>query len=326
MQQDAILPAVAKGGTGIGSAVTGSPSSQHKEEPEMIIRASPLVTVLSCIALALPVAASSQNVDPWIAVGRTLGTENVSSAPYHRYNLPRSDLTLTIAGVDASAIGLGAWVGFSGEPNDATMMGDLVVTSAELGPVLEELARQRIAVTAIHNHFAGETPQIVYMHFHGQGVATDLASRVERAVALTGTPRPAPAPRPQPVQIDTALVFRVLGQSGSASGPVARLSFQLVDGAVTMDGRVVNPALGYGSPIVIQQVNANRAVATGDFAVRGRAVTPLLRALAEGGTVATAVHSHLIDSDPDITYIHFWGDGPLNDVLRGLRSALDAGR
>jgi hypothetical protein len=283
-------------------------------------------TVFGLALLAGPSSALGQNADPWSAVGRTLGTENVSSTPYHRYNLPRSDLTLMVGDVNASAIGLGAWVGLSGEPEDATMMGDLVVTSEELGPVLAELARQRIDVTAVHNHFAGESPQIIYVHFHGQGAATDLATRVERAVALTGTPRPAPAPRPQPVQIDTTLVYRTLGQSGSASGSVARLSFQLVDGPVTMDGHVVDPGLGYGTPILIQWVTESRAVATGDFAVLGPDVPPVLQALAEGGIVATAVHSHLLDSTPDIRYIHFWGDGPLDEVLRGLRRALDAVR
>lgn len=290
------------------------------------MRSSTISILLACMVLALPYEAASQNADPWALVGSTLGTENVSHTPYHRYNLPRSDLTLMVAGVNASAIGLGAWIGFSGEPTNATMMGDLVVTGEELGPVLEELARQRIDVTAIHNHFAGETPQILYVHFHGQGDAIDLANRVERAVARTGTPRPAPAPRPQPIQIDTAQIFRVLGQSGSASGTIARLSFQLVSGDVMMHGMVVDPAMGYATPIVIQQVSASRAVATGDFSVLGPAVAPVLRALAEGGIVATAVHSHMIDSDPDIRYIHFWGDGPLDQVLRGLRNALDTAR
>lgn len=285
------------------------------------------ITVLFYAIAMLPATACGQNrPDPWLVVGRTLRTENVSTTPYHRYNLPRSDLSLRVGDVDASAVALGAWVGFSGEPADATMMGDLIVTSTELGPVLAELARQGIDVTAIHNHLAGEAAQVLYVHLHGQGNAQDLAARVDQAVALTGTPHPAAAPRPQPVQIDTAQVYRVLGRSGSASGTIARVSFQLIDGAVTMNGRTVDPALGYGTPIAIQMVGDDRAVATGDFAIRGRAVTPVLRALAAGGITATAVHTHLIDESPSVRYIHFWADGPLADVLRGLRSAVDAAR
>lgn len=281
----------------------------------------------SCLILGLPSAACGQaGTDVWSTIGRTLGTSNVSTQPYHRYNLPRTDLALRIGDIDASAIGLGAWVGFSGPATDAIMMGDLVVTAEELAPVLAELARQTIDVSAIHNHFAGETPQVYYVHLYGQGNAEDLARRVEGAVALTATPRPVSAPVAQPAQIDTATIFRGLGRSGSASGSVARVSFQLIEDDVTLAGRTVDPAMGLSSPIVIQMVGANRAVATGDFAVRGSAVPAVVRALAEADITATAVHSHLHDESPPVRYIHFWGDGPLAAVVQGLRSALDAAR
>ena len=39
-----------------------------------------------------------------------------------------------------------------------------------------------------------------------------------------------------------------------------------------------------------------------------------------------AVHSHLIAESPHLYYIHFWADGPLQDVLAGMRAALDAAR
>ncbi|PYO71379.1 MAG: hypothetical protein DMD64_14795, partial [Gemmatimonadetes bacterium] len=43
------------------------------------------------------------------------------------------------------------------------------------------------------------------------------------------------------------------------------------------------------------------------------------------GITATAMHSHMIGDSPHLDYIHFWADGPLPDVLRGLRAAVDAG-
>lgn len=281
------------------------------------------------VAVALPTIACGQNTasDPWAEVGRILGTANVSTTPYHRYNLPRTDLRVRIRDVDVAAgIALGAWVGFSGEPEDATTMGDLVVTGAELGPVLAELAQRGIDVTAIHNHLAGETPQVIYVHFQAQGEVRDLATRIDGAVRLTGTPRPVSAPRPEAPTIDTTEVFTALGRSGTANGAIAKVSFQLIDGAVTIGGRPVNAAMSHGTPINLQMVDGDRVVATGDFAIRGSAVAPVLRALAAGGIVATAVHSHLIDETPQVRYIHFWADGPLPDVLRGLRSAIDAAR
>jgi len=95
---------------------------------------------------------------------------------------------------------------------------------------------------------------------------------------------------------------------------------------VTLHGRPVSPALGYGTPINIQVVEPGRAVATGDFAVLGSKVAPVLEALTAHGITATALHSHLVDAEPTIYYMHFWADGPLPEVLRGLRAALDAAR
>jgi hypothetical protein len=73
-------------------------------------------------------------------------------------------------------------------------------------------------------------------------------------------------------------------------------------------------------------VDGRRAVATGDFTLTGEQVDPLLDALARNGIVATAVHSHLIGESPTLYYVHFWADGELRTVLRGLRTALDAAR
>lgn len=286
-----------------------------------------LATVLVLGELPAGAAGQAPLGAPWDSVGRILRTSGAATGGYYRYGWPRRDLTLRIGDVTVSpALALGAWAGFSGDPADATMMGDLVLMSGELKPVLAELSRQRIAITAVHNHLAGESPQITYVHFHAQGDALQVAGRLDRVLALTGTPRPAVAAPAQPVTIDTALVFTTLGLAGRAQGAVAQMSTVLVPGPVTMHGRPVTPALGYGSPINVQLVGPGRAVATGDFAVLGSKVAPVLEALAAHGITATAVHTHLVDEQPTIYYMHFWADGRLPDVLRGLRAALDAAR
>ncbi len=263
----------------------------------------------------------------WDSVARVLKTPDVFAGGYHRFNLPRRDITLRLGGVTvAPELALGTWAGFSDDADDAMMMGDLVVKGAELGPVLAELARQGLGVTAIHNHLVGEEPRLLYVHVHGMGRATDLARRLDRVLARTATPRPvAPSP-PVPLRIDTAAVFTGLGRSGKAHGDVAQLSFMLVPGTVTMDGRTVTPALGYGSPVNVQRAGPSREVATGDFAVPGGKVEPLLRALASHGIVATALHTHMVGESPTIYFIHFWADGKPTDVIRGLRAAVDAAR
>lgn len=281
------------------------------------------------LVVGSPYASDAQSAlgATWDSVGIVLQAPGAQTGGYVRYNLPRRDITLRVADVTvAPSLALGAWAGFGGSPADAVTMGDLVLTNTELKPVLAEFARQRIDVTAIHNHLAGEEPRITYVHFHGQGHAVDLARRLDRVLALTATPRPFNSSSPKPVTIDTAMVFHALGASGKAQGDVAQVSFILVRGRVTMHGRTLIPAFGYGSPVNIQMVSSTRAVATGDFAVLGANVAGVLDALAKHDITATAVHSHLIGEKPTLYYIHFWGDGAPADVLSGLRSALDAAR
>src|SRR5437879_1724024 len=249
-------------------------------------------TLVLCLvgAAARPSFAQQPSTAAWDSVGRILGTAPTSAAGYVRYNLPRRDLTVRIGDVTVSpALALGAWAGFSGEPTDATMMGDLVLTAAELGPVLAELAHQRIGVSAIHNHIVGEQPEIIYVHILGQGAALDLATRLDRALTRTGTPRPVAAAPPVPLTIDTAAVFAALGRHGTARGNVAQVGFVLVSGTVTMGGRTMTPALAYGSPVNVQMVSPSRAVATGDFAVRDSSVAAVLDALTAHGITATEI-------------------------------------
>jgi hypothetical protein len=291
---------------------------------------SGLLVLIVLIAGVLPSASRAANPPAgaaWDSVATILQTKDAFAGGYHRFNLPRRDITLRVGDVTvAPELAQGAWAGFSDDPDMAMLMGDLVLKSAELGPVLAALAAQELAVTAVHNHLVGEEPQLVYVHFGGHGRAVDLARRLDHAVGMTATPRPVAPAANVPLAIDSALVFNGLGRSGRTHGSVAQVSFMLVPGKVTMDGMTMTPALGYASPVNIQSVDASRAVATGDFAVLGEKVEPMLQAFAAHGITATALHTHMIGESPKIYFIHFWVDAPLASVVGGLRAAVDAAR
>ena len=284
-----------------------------------------------CLSLALAAAvdlhAQPAGAAPWADVGRRLQTTETPSPGYHRYNLPRRDITLMLGDVKvAAALALGSWAGFAGDAAKAMAMGDLVLLPSELQPVLAELSRQRIGVSAIHNHLVGEQPHLVYVHFEAMGDAIDVATRLGKAIALTATPLPVTNPPPSAPTIDTALVFRALGLGGRANGAIAQVTAVLVATRVKLHGHSLPPMLAVASPINIQEIAVGRAVATGDFAVLERHVAPLLDALASHGITATAVHTHMIGEAPRVYFIHFWADGPLTAVCAGLRAALDAAR
>jgi hypothetical protein len=274
-----------------------------------------------------PFGAMSAQASGWDSAATILKTQHIATAGYHRYNLPRRDIALRVGNVSVAVpLALGSWIGMSGTPARAMAMGDLVVTTQELQPLLAELQKQGVGVMAMHDHLVGEEPRLTYVHFHVAGKATAIASKLDAALAHTATPRPPTAASPARLTIDTARVFNALGIRGNASGNVASPSVVLVPGKVTMHGETLVPAMAYGTPINIQLVDSSRVLANGDFAVLDRKVQPVIDALAAHGITVTAVHNHLVGSQPTIYYIHFWKDGPMGETLTGLRAALDAAK
>lgn len=280
------------------------------------------VAALTC--LLLPPSLTAQQA-VWDSVGRILQASPARAAGYVRYNFPRRDLTLKMGDITVSRLALGAWAGFTGDSKRAMVMGDLVVTESELLPVEAAIDSQQLAILGVHNHLTGESPEIMYVHFHGDGPAVELARRLDRVLAKTQTPRGVAGPATAPVTIDTAQVFMGLGARGTASGAVAQLSFVLIQGNVVMQGDTIPPALAAGSPVNVQSVTADRFVATGDFAVYQDRVRPVISALTTHGITVTAVHNHLRNERPAIYFIHFWGDAAPGDLLTGIKAALDAG-
>ncbi|HET9709621.1 MAG TPA: DUF1259 domain-containing protein [Gemmatimonadales bacterium] len=283
------------------------------------------VAITAVTMLLLPAEMPAQQA-VWDSVGRVLQSSAVPAAGYVRFNFPRRDLTLKMGDNTVSRLALGAWAGFTGNGKQAMVMGDLVVTLAELLPVEAAIDSQHLAILGVHNHLTGESPTIMYVHFHGDGSAVDLARRLDRVLAKTLTPRGVGGPATSPVTIDTAQVFAALGAKGTASGAVAQVGFVLIKGNVVMRGDTIPPALAAGSPVNVQAIAPDRYVATGDFAVFQDRVQPVISALTAHGITATAVHNHLQSENPPIYFIHFWADGSPGAVLAGIKAALDAGK
>src|SRR5262245_50550395 len=150
------------------------------------------VVVASVVGWLAPVpaargqGAAQPSAAVWDSVGKILGAAPSPAAGYTRFNFPRRDITLRVGDVTvAPALALGSWVGFAGPLAGSTMMGDLVLLPSELVAVQRRLADRGIAVTAVHNHLAGEFPEVVYLHFHATGAATELARRLDTVLGAT---------------------------------------------------------------------------------------------------------------------------------------------
>src|SRR5207244_12119402 len=97
---------------------------------------------------------------------RALGKEGtVQPGGVYRIGLPRSDLRVTLDGVNLKpGFALGGWLAFEPMGDHAMVMGDLVLTEGEVGPVMGKLEQTGIEITALHNHLLRSDPPTLYMH------------------------------------------------------------------------------------------------------------------------------------------------------------------
>jgi hypothetical protein len=284
-----------------------------------------LVTVGAiCASTSL---ANAQAID-WQKVDDTFGRKPaVVVGDVHRYGFPRTDLNVTLDGVTIKpALALGGWVAFKPMGDDAMVMGDLVLLETEINPVMTKMIENGLDITAVHNHLLRANPATFYMHVGGHGDPVKLASAVRTALAESKTPLSAPSPSSAPpaIDLDTAQLDQIIGVKGQANGGVYQFGVPRQD-PITMGGMPLMPAgpLGLATGIGFQPTGDGKAAITGDFVMTADEVNPVIKALRENGIEVTALHSHMLDEQPRLFFMHFWANDDAIKLAHGVRAALD---
>jgi hypothetical protein len=271
-------------------------------------------------------SAHAQEVD-WQKVDDAFGRRPAVSGDVHRYGFPRTDLSVTLDGVTIKpALALGGWVAFKPAHGGAMVMGDLVLLEAEINPVMLKLIEGGLEITAVHNHLLRASPATFYMHVGGHGDPAKMAAVIHDALAASKTPlaTPAAAAPPPAVDLDTAQLDQLIGAKGQANGGVYQFNVPRRD-PVTENGMQLTPVgpLGVAIAINFQPTGGGKAAITGDFVLTGDEVNTVIKALRANGIDVTAVHSHMLDEQPRLYFLHFWANDDALKLARGLRAALD---
>ncbi len=276
-------------------------------------------------AMALPALARAADID-WKKVDTALGKTAAVSGEVHRYGIPRSDLHVTLDGVAIKpALALGGWVAFAPMHGEAMVMGDLVLLDTEITPVMKKLLDGGLDITAIHNHILRASPATFYMHVGGHGDPLKMATVIRTALSASATPFDTPATTAGPapaVDLDTAKLDQIIGVKGTAVGGVYQFGVPRRDPS-TEGGMQVNGPLGGANGINFQPTGNGKAAITGDFLVTGNEVNPLIRSLRAGDIEVTAIHSHMLDEQPRMFFIHFWANDDAMKLARNIRTALE---
>src|SRR5437870_13379311 len=181
-----------------------------------------------CIVLFSAAPLSAQQIpSDYQQVLTTLGKQGDFKDQVLKVNIPRNDVQVTVAGVKTpTPFGFGGWIAMTkAADGNQVLMGDLVLLQDEVNPVMSAVLNAGLDVTALHNHFFLDEPRMFYMHVHGHGSASDLASRIKPAIdmighvpgarSITGTSGSTPSAAPPATpQIDTAKLARIAGHQG----------------------------------------------------------------------------------------------------------------
>ena len=243
-----------------------------------------------------------------------------------KFGMPRKDLHVVLDGVDVKpGLALGSWAAFKRDAMGAMVMGDLVLAEDEVEPVLMELQEGGIQESALHNHLLGESPHVMYMHIASHGDAVQMAKAIHEALALTKTPAPdvnPAAPAPTELGFDQKQVEGVLGHSGKVNGGVLQIVVPRSE-TITDFGMTVPLSMGVATALNFQPTGNGKAAITGDFALLGSEVNPVMKALRQNGIEVTALHSHMLMEEPRLFFMHFWANDDAVKLAKGLRTALD---
>ncbi len=145
-------------------------------------------------------------------------------------------------------------------------MGDIIITENDLKPVQQEVIRQGFKITAIHNHFVRNHPNVMYMHIDKAGVVQDLAKGVK---AIFDKVKESRGQDPKAVPADSVLntlniaaLDSVIGYKGELSKGVYKYTIGRPDIQLREHGIPVSTFMGFNTWAAWQGTPERAAVAS----------------------------------------------------------------
>ena len=274
-------------------------------------------------------AIAQANAVDTATIEKVMGLKGKSNNGEYKITVPQNDLSIEVDGFKIiPAMGLGTWIAFTPSKGGAMIMGDIILTETDLKPVQQEVIKQGLTISAIHNHFVRNRPNIMYMHIGGSGSVEIMAQKAKAILDKVkevrgGDPAKGTASSDAVTNtIDIKGLDAIIGYKGEMNKGVYKYTIGRPDVKLTEHGAPVSTFLGFNTWAAFQGTPDHAAVA-GDFTMLEDEVAPVIKALVENGIEVVAVHNHMTHEQPRIFFLHYWGVGNAEQLAKGLRAALD---
>jgi hypothetical protein len=153
-----------------------------------------------------------------------------------------------------------------------------------------------------------------------------VAAAASQAPPSAGNPAASAAPKPP---VDTARVGASTGGKPETADNVVKVSFPRDDVRVDVDGwNKMPPFMGLTSwaAFVPAEKSGVEAMVMGDLVLFEDEVNPAMSAALDSGLEVTALHNHFFFDKPHVLFMHIGGEGTVEQLGKGVKSALDATR
>jgi hypothetical protein len=242
-----------------------------------------------------------------------------------KVNVPRADLMIKVGAVKMTPpMGLTSWAAFKASADRVMVMGDMVMTEPQVNTVMSAALDAGLDVTALHNHFFGDNPKVMFMHIGGMGDHDKLASavgkvfaRIQETSAMTdlSTAELDPAT----TSLDPKKIEDIVQYKGTLGSGVYKMT---IGRTTSMHGHDVGNTMGVNTWAAFVGSD-EKAVVDGDFAMLETELQDVLRALRAASIDIVAIHHHMTFETPRIVFLHYWGIGTTTGLAKGLKAALD---
>src|SRR4051812_18188494 len=168
------------------------------------------------------------------------------------------------------------------------------------------------------------------------GLALLTAGCEQKAPAPSAEPPGAAAPTPPASgsasapkgagTIDPAAVEAATGIKPEVDGGVAKVSYPRNDVKVEVDGWAMPPFMGLTSwaGFIPGEKPGVEAMVMGDLVLFEDEVSDVMSAALNNGLEVTALHNHFFFDKPNVFFMHIGGEGKVDALGKGVKSALDA--
>lgn len=125
---------------------------------------------------------------------------------------------------------------------------------------------------------------------------------------------------------NTAQIEEITGAKGTlfADEGVFKVTFPRTDVPIKVDGRAMEPFMGFTSWAAFKAGAAVECMVMGDLVLFEDEVSAVMDACLESGVAVTALHNHFFFDEPKVYFMHIGGEGTTGQLAGGVKKALEA--